>query len=168
MLDQLLKIAEKPLKEALAGIDSKKAPQAMKVVKESVIDSLKNQVASGNLDIVQEMFSGKETKSTSPIVSALQGDISKNLISKLGIDPSTAMKMATIAIPLLMNLFNKKINDAPQANEDILSSVIDAIRGGSGGTLGNILGSILGGAKGAKGGIDLGGLMNLGKSLFGK
>ena len=168
MLDQLLKIAEGPLKEALAGIDSKKAPQAMNVVKESVMDSLKNQVASGNLDIVQEMFSGKETKSTSPIVSELQGDISKNLMSKLGIDSSTAMKMATIAIPLLMNMFNKKINDAPQANGDILSSVVDAIKGGSGGALGNMLGSILGGATGGKGGIDLGGLMNLGKSLFGK
>jgi hypothetical protein len=49
-----------------------------------------------------------------------------------------------------------------------LSSVVDAIKGGSGGALGNMLGSILGGATGGKGGIDLGGLMNLGKSLFGK
>jgi hypothetical protein len=46
--------------------------------------------------------------------------------------------------------------------------VIDTIKGGSGGGIGSMLGSILGGATGGKGGMDLGGLMNMGKGLFGK
>ncbi len=168
MLDQLLKMAEGPLKDALAGVNSEKSPAAMDIVKETVMNSLKNQVAKGDLGTVKEMFSGNPTDASNPVLNGLTGDVSQNLISKLGIDSSTAMSMATAAIPMLMNLFNQKINDAPQANTDIMSSVIDTIKGGSGGGIGSMLGSILGGATGGKGGMDLGGLMNMGKGLFGK
>ncbi len=44
MLDQLLKMAEGPLKDALAGVNSEKSPAAMDIVKETVMNSLKNQV----------------------------------------------------------------------------------------------------------------------------
>lgn len=168
MLDQLLKMAEGPLKEVLSGVNSEKSPQAMNIVRETVMNSLQNQVAKGDLGVVKEMFSGKNTDASNPILNALTGEVATNLISKLGIDSSTAMSMAKVAIPVVMNLFNQKINSAPQANEDIMSSVIDTLKGGNGGGIGSMLGSILGGASGGKGGLDLGGLMNLGKSLFGK
>lgn len=168
MLDQLLKMAEGPLKEALAGVNSEKSPAAMNIVKDTVVSSLKNQVAKGDLGIVKEMFSGKSTDGSNPLLSVLTGDVSQNLISKLGLDASTAASMAKAAIPMLMNLYNQKINDAPQANDDIMSSVIDTIKGGSGGGMGSMLGTILGGAIGGKSGVDLGGLMNMGKGLFGK
>lgn len=168
MLDQLLKMAEGPIKEVLSDVNSEKSPQAMNIVRETVMNSLQNQVAKGELGVVKEMFSGKNTDASNPILNALTGEVATNLISKLGIDSSTAMSMAKAAIPVVMNLFNQKINSAPQANEDIMSSVIDTIKGGNGGGIGSMLGSILGDATGGKGGMDLGGLMNMGKDLFGK
>ncbi len=168
MLDKLLKMADGPLKDLLAGVDPGKASQATNIVEESVLSSLKNQVASGDLSAVREMFSGKDTDPSSPVINNLKGDVSQNLMEKLGIDSQTAMTMAAAALPMLMNMFNKKVNDAPQANEDIMSSVVDSIKGGGGSGVGDILGSLLGGGKEGKGGMDLGGLIDMGKGFFNK
>jgi len=164
MLDQLLKSAEGPLMDILGQVDKEKAPQSAGVIKEQVLLSLQEQVKSGDFSALTEMFSGKETSNSSSAVNNLEGNVSQSLMDRLGIDSATAMKMATLAIPLLMNMFNKKVNDAPQANDDIMSTIAKSLQGdGAGGS--DILGSLLGGGDG-KGGMDLGGLMNMGKSLF--
>lgn len=164
MLDQLLKSAEGPLMDILGQVDQEKASQSAGVIKEQVLLSLQEQVKSGDLSALTEMFSGKETSSGSAAVNKLEGNVSQSLMDRLGIDSATAMKMASVAIPLLMNMFNKKVNDAPQANNDIMSTIAKSLQGdGVGGA--DILGSLLGGSDG-KGGMDLGGLMNMGKSLF--
>ena len=166
MLDKLLQLADGPLREMLSGVDKDKAIDSAHVVEESVFETLKKQVASGDLSAVREMFSGRETDPSSPVVNNLKGDVSHSLMDKLGIDSKTAMTMAAMAIPLLMNMFNKKVNDAPQKNEDIQSSIADSLKGGGGSGVGDILGSLLGGSKDGKGGMDLGGLINMGKGLF--
>ena len=63
-----------------------------------------------------------------------------------------------------MNFFNKRVNDAPMANNDIMNSVAKALQGGPGAGGADILGTLLG--RGDKGGMDLGGLMGMGKGLF--
>ena len=75
------------------------------------------------------------------------------------------MGIAAAALPMIMNFFNKRVNDAPQDNNDIMSSIVSSLQGGQGkvGTA-DLLGSLLGG--GGKGGMDLGGLMDMGKGLF--
>ena len=163
MLDKLLKLADAPLQEMLAGLDRDKASESAHVVEGSIFETLKKQVASGDLSTVKEMFSGVDTDASNPVVKNLEGEVSHSLMDKLGIDSNTAMAMAVAAIPMLMNIFNKKVNDAPQANEDIMSSIADSLKGGRGSE--NILGSLLGGGDG-KGGMDLGGLINMGKGLF--
>lgn len=165
MLDKLLKLADGPLRKILAGVDKDNAPESAHIVEESVLETLKRQVSSGDLSAVKEMFSGKETDPSNPVANNLQGEVSHSLMDKLGIDSKTAMSMAAVAIPFLMNMFNKKVNDAPQKNEDIMSSIADSLKGGDGSGAGNILGSLLGGGDG-KGGMDLGGLINMGKGLF--
>ncbi len=163
MLDKLLKLVDGPLQEMLAGLDKDKASESAHAVEGSIYETLKKQVASGDLSAVKEMFSGKDTDASNPVVKNLEGEVSHSLMDKLGIDSNTAMTMAVAAIPMLMNIFNKKVNDAPQANEDIMSSIADSLKGGRGSE--NILGSLLGGGDG-KGGMDLGGLINMGKGLF--
>lgn len=162
MLDQLMKLAEGPLMDALGQVDKDKAPQSAGVIKEQVMLSLQEQVKSGDLGALSEMFSGKDTDPNNSAVKNLEGNVSQGLMDRLGIDSGTAMKMATVAIPLLMNMFNKKVNDAPQDNSDIMSSIAKSLQGGQGGSA-DILGSLLGGGS-SKGG--LGGLMDLGKGLF--
>lgn len=97
----------------------------------------------------------------------MKGDLSQGLTDKLGIDSKQAMAMAAGALPLLINFFNKKVNNAPQANDDIMSSIVKPIQGdGNGGGLESIMGSLLGGGRNKGGGMDLRGLMDLGKELF--
>lgn len=166
MLEKLLKMAEGPLQEALAKSGNNPSPGAANAIEDVFGSLLQKQAQSGKMDAVMEMFSGKETSPNSPVVNNLSGDLSQGLMEKLGIDSKQAMAMAATALPLLMNFFNKKVNDAPQANEDIMSSIAKSLQGGgNGGGLEDILGSLLGGGN-KGGGMDLGGLMDLGKGLF--
>jgi hypothetical protein len=165
MLDQLLKMAEGPLQELLAKSGTNPKPGTASAIEEVFGNLLQKQAKSGNTAAVKEMFSGKETSPNSPIVKNLSEDLSQGLMDKLGIDSKQAMTMAMAALPLLMNFFNKKINDSPQDNNDIMSSITRSLQGNNGTGLEDIMGSLLGG-KGKSGGLDLGGLMDLGKGLF--
>jgi hypothetical protein len=164
MLDQLLKLAEGPLQEMLEGMNQDKASAS--AIKDSLTNSLQKRVSSGDTDAIKEMFSGEETSPGAPVINSLQGDVSQNLMDKLGITKEQAMGIAAAALPMIMNFFNKRVNDAPQDNNDIMSSIISSLQGGQGkvGTS-DLLGSLLGNGDG-KGGMDLGGLMNMGKGLF--
>ncbi len=164
MLDQLLKLAEGPLQEMLEGMNQDKASASS--IKDSLTNSLQKRVSSGDTDAIKEMFSGKETSPGAPVINSLQGDVSQNLMEKLGISKEQAMGIAAAALPMIMNFFNKRVNDAPQDNNDIMSSIISSLQGGQGkvGTA-DLLGSLLGNG-GGKGGLDLGGLVNMGKGLF--
>lgn len=166
MLEKLLQMADGPLQDALAKSGTNASPGAASAIEEVLGSLLQKQAKSGNTEAVKEMFSGRETAPTSPVVNNLKGDLSQGLADRLGIDSKQAMAMAAVALPLLINFFNKKVNDAPQANDDIMSSIVKSIQGdGNGGGLESIMGSLLGGGN-KGGGMDLGGLMDLGKGLF--
>lgn len=164
MLDQLLKLADSPLQEMLAGMNQDTSGAS--AIKDSLTNSLQKSIASGDTTAIQEMFSGKETSPGAPVINSLQGDVSQNLMDKLGISKEQAMGIAAAAIPMIMNFFNKRVDDTPQDNNDIMSSIVSSLRGGEGkvGTA-DLLGSLLGGG-GGNGGMDLGGLINMGKGLF--
>ncbi len=165
MLDQLLKAADGPLQEMLAGMNQDNPGETASALESSLGSILQNKVASGDTSALMEMFSGKETSAGSSIVQALQGDVASDLIGKLGISKEQAASLTAVAIPFVMNFFNNKVDGAPQANEDIMSSVISALQGKQGKVdAGDLAGALLGG--GGKGGMDLGGLMDMGKGLF--
>ena len=167
MLDQLLKLADGPLQEMLAGMNQDQAGASAGALKDTITSSLQKQVASGDMSAIQEMFSGKETSPGASSINKLRGDVSQGLMEKLGISKEQAMGIAAAALPMIMNLFNKRVNDAPQDNNDIMSSVISSLQGGQGSiNPADLLGSLMGGGKGGSGGMDLGGLMNMGKGLF--
>jgi hypothetical protein len=167
MLEQLLNMAEGPLQEMLTGMDQSQPGTSASVLKDSIASSVQKQVASGDLNAIKEMFSGSETSPGASVINNLQGDVSQNLMDKLGISKEQAMGIAAAALPMIMNFFNKRVNDAPQDNNDILSSMISSMQGGKGSiNPTDLLGSLMGGGKGGNGGMDLGGLMDLGKGLF--
>ena len=164
MIDQLLKMADGPLQDLLSQSGMNSSPGAASAIEDTFGSLLKNKTQSGDLTPIKEMFSGNDTGPQSPVIQNLAGDLSSGLMDKLGISSEQAMSLAKTALPLLMNFFNQRINEAPQANEDIMNSVVKALQGGPGSGGADILGSLLGGGKG--GGMDLGGLMNMGKGLF--
>src|SRR5690606_2462211 len=157
MLEQLLKMAEGPLQEMLSGMNQDKEGASASVLKDSITSSVQKQVASGDLTAIKEMFSGNETSPSAAVINNLQGDVSQGLMEKLGISKEQAMGIAAAALPMIMNFFNKRVNDAPQDNNDIMSSIVSSLQGGQGkvGTS-DLLGSLLGNG-GGNGGMDLGG-----------
>ncbi|MDR7129664.1 hypothetical protein J2X69_002009 [Algoriphagus sp. 4150] len=166
MLDQLLNMAELPLQEMLAGMNQNQAGASASVLKETILSIVQKQVASGDLTAIKEMFSGSETSPASSVIKNLQGDVSEGLMDKLGITKEQAMGIAAAALPMVMNFFNKRVNDAPQDNNDIMSSIISSLQGGQGKVAtSDLLGSLLRNG-GGNGGMDLGGLMSMGKGLF--
>ena len=167
MLDQLLSMAEGPLQEMLAGMNQNQAGASASILKDSIASSVQKQVTSGDLSAIKEMFSGGETSPDAPVINNLQGDVSANLMDKLGISKEQAVGIAAAALPMIMNFFNKRVNDAPQDNNDIMSSLISSVQGGKGNiNPTDLLGSLMAEGKGGSGGMDLGGLMNMGKDLF--
>lgn len=166
MIDQLLKMAEGPLKDVLANSGMSEGPGTANAIEETLSSILQSKAQSGDMAAIKEMFSGSETHNDSPVVQNLAGDLTGGLMDKLGISKEQAIGLAMTALPLIMNYFNKKVDSAPGANNDIMNSVADALQGGGGSGAADILGSLLGGNSGGKGGMDLGGLMDLGKGLF--
>lgn len=166
MLDQLLKLADGPLQEMLAGMNQNQPAASAGALKDTITSSLQKQIASGDMSAIQEMFSGSETPPGASVINNLQGDVSQGLMDKLGISREQALGIAAAALPMIMNFFNKRVNDAPQDNSDIMSSIVSSLQGGQGKVgAGDLLGSLLGNG-GGNGGMDLGGLMNMGKGLF--
>jgi len=108
---------------------------------------------------------GSETPPDVPVIQNLQGGVADDIMGKLGISKDQTMGISATALPMIMNFFNKRVDDAPLDNQDIMSSIVDSLQGKSGkiGTT-DLMGSLLGGGK--SGGMDLGGLMDLGKGLF--
>jgi len=164
MIDQLLKMADGPLKEFLANSNVDAGPGDASEIEEVLGSVLQKKTQSGDLTAVKEMFSGADTPPDSPAIQGISGDFASGLMEKLGLNSQQAMSLASAALPMMMNFFNQKVNDAPQDNNDIMNSVAKALQGGQGAGGADILGSLLGG--GGKGGMDLGGLMDMGKGLF--
>ncbi len=165
MIEELLKSADRPLQELLATKGGN--PDAAGTVRAAFLSLIQKQTSAGNFDGLMEMFSGKETDPESPAVNHLKGDLVSELSGKLGIDTQNALSIASAALPMLFNLFNKRINDAPQANEEIQQSVIKSVKGETNSGLGGVLSSIFGTDENPRA-IDLDGIINLGKSLFDK
>lgn len=165
MLNTLLNSANGPLQELLARKGM--GPESAVAVKETFLEVIQKQVSSGNFDGVREMFSGKETDPESSTVQYLKSDLTSGLVEKLGIDQQKALSLASVALPFLLNLFNKKVNDAPQSNEEIAGSVVDSIKEGPGSGLGSVLSSVFG-AENDPNSIDLGDVIDFGAGLFKK
>ena len=162
MLDQLLTMAEGPMKEILSKSGLDEGPNTTSAIKHSLTTILENKAKSGNFSEIREMFSGSDTPASSPAIASLAGDLSGGLMDRLGISKEKAMSIAMVVLPMLMNFFNKKVNDAPMSNGKIGDLIGDLIGGKNSSSGSDLLGSLLGG----KNGSGLGGLMDLGKGLF--
>ncbi len=165
MIEELLKSANGPLRELLASVGG--SGDSADAVRDSFAKVIREQTKEGNYEGVMEMFSGKETSPESPTVEHLKGNLGNKLSDKLGIDTDKALAIAGQALPLLLNIFNKKVNDAPQANEEVAGSVVKSIKEEDEAGLGSVLSSIFGSGENPSS-IDLGSVIDLGAGLFKK
>ncbi len=120
------------------------------VASESIMQSLNQQVQSGDYSSVQEMLSGMDTSPDSPAVNGLMPGVTSQLSNRLGLSPGVAQTIAMMAIPLILNMLNGRVNQSRQGGNDI-GGMLGGLMGGgggnanSGGGIGGLLGSVLGG-----------------------
>ena len=159
MFDQILKLATSQLGEQFANNPEIPQHQVQDIAQEtgnSIFGAITDQISSGNLGAIQEMLSGSQTSSSSPIVNSIASNVVNNLVQKLGLNPSLAQTISAIAVPFVMNMFNSKVSNAQQTSGFDVNSILQSVlnggqqssgNSGGGGLLGGLLGGLFGGNK---------------------
>lgn len=104
------------------------------------------QMLGGNLSDVMNLFSNKPNNSgANQLQSNISSGVITGLISKLGISPDIAKKVALVALPALMKLITSKNNTTPDDDPSPLTELFGAAGGKGlvGGAAKNLLGKFL-------------------------
>lgn len=163
MIEQLIQMATQQLGQQF--VEHPDVPntefdvnQVAQTAGSSIFESIAGQVGSGNLGGLQEMLSGQTTGANNPLVSGIASNVVNALVQKSGLNPQLAQTIASVAVPFVLNMFNKQAGAAQSGGMDIGSLITGAMSGGQqggGGLIGGLLGGILGGNKQPQG-QDLG------------
>ncbi len=155
MLEQLIQMATSQLGSQLqdhpelAGQDIDLGNVAQ-TAGTSIFETLASQIGGGNIGGLTEMLSGTDTSADHPVASSMSSNVVESLVQKAGVSPQIASTIASVAIPMIMNMFNKQAGQAQSNGIDIGGLISGALSGGGqsqggGGLLGGLLGSVLGG-----------------------
>jgi hypothetical protein len=143
MLDQLIKLVKDNAGEAIVSnpaVPNEKNELAINTTANSIFDSLKNQIGSGNLGSIMDMFTGGGDASSSSLINGVSSGVIGDLMAKVGLDKAAASNVVNQLVPLVMNKLKSKTNDPSDSSID-LDGIINSL-GGKGGN--DILGSIKG------------------------
>ncbi|MFN8437690.1 MAG: DUF937 domain-containing protein [Cytophagales bacterium] len=177
MLEQLLNSEQGNLFDLVKnfqGIDNQHNEAATNIVKDTIVSSLSNQAKSGDLSGILEMFSGSQTNGINNAASSMSNDIVSNLVSKLGINPSQASGFVQMAMPIIMNMFNNKVQNAKSSGFDVASLIGQFAGGNSGsgidaGSVSSLISMFTNGGNSSSNsndGFGLDDVINIGKKLF--
>lgn len=140
MFDNLLSLVKEHAGDAIVNnpaIPNEKNEEAIKTTTNSIVDTLKSQVAGGNLNSLMDMFKGGNAN-TSSVSSSVQNNVVNDLMKKFGIDNVQASGIAQKLIPTVMEKFVSKTNDPNDKSFD-LNSIVSSLGGeGANGILGKI------------------------------
>lgn len=142
MLNQLIEMAQKHLNgisrdiPELNDVDSK---QITSITSKTVVDTILQQAKKGNMGSLREMLSGTDTDHQSDVLQQLKGPVVNQLQSKLNISGQSAQQLAVMALPIIMNMLNGKVNAAKSNGFDI-NSALQGLSQNKGGFLNSILG----------------------------
>ncbi len=146
MVESIINALKSEVGEQILGQTDLKSDQlngVFSVIGDVATREVKDQMLSGNLSDVMNLFSDKPNTASANILqnNILNGVIS-NLVSKLGLSQGVASTIAAIAIPALMNLITKKNSTTPDDDPSPLNEIFGGKKGGLGGALGGLLGKV--------------------------
>lgn len=142
MFDNLLNLVKEHAGDAIINnpaIPNEKNEEAINATTNSIVDSLKGQVSSGNLNGLMDMFKGGNVNASS-ISSALNGNVVNDLMKKFNIDQSAASGIANNLLPKVMENFVKKTNDPNDKSFDLQGVLSNLGGGGAGGIMDTVKG----------------------------
>jgi hypothetical protein len=137
MLDSIIKAATEQLSGTLqqkAGLNLNDSKKALSFLQGPIVDTVKNQVSSGNISGLTSLFGGKENISGNPIVEGIVKNYTNSLVSKMGLSSSVAGTISNLVVPFI----TEKIVSNFASKGGINATDITSMLGGGGGVLGNI------------------------------
>jgi uncharacterized protein YidB (DUF937 family) len=141
MFDNLLNLVKEHAGDAIIknpAIPNEKNEEAINATTNSIVNSLKSQVSSGNLNGLMDMFKGGNVNASS-ISSTVNANVVNDLMKKFNIDQNAASGIASNLLPKVMENFVKKTNDPNDSSFD-LQSIVSNLGGGTGGIMNTIKG----------------------------
>ncbi len=135
MLEQLLKIAQENMQgisrsfPELNDLDSKEVTE---VTSQTIVNMIMQQARKGDVHSLQEMLSGKPTGNDHAVIHRLKDPLVNQLQSRLNITQQSAEGLALIALPIIMNMLNHKVQDAKTGGIDIHNSISSIRSNGKG------------------------------------
>ncbi|MDN5204484.1 hypothetical protein QQ008_24030 [Fulvivirgaceae bacterium BMA10] len=110
------------------GLSNESADGVFGALGDSATEIIGNQITSGGLDNVMNLFSDQPNNSfANSIVEQLGGNFFMKLTNKLGLSDGTARAVQNFVLPMLVNLITQKNNETPF---DDASSILDMFGGG--------------------------------------
>ncbi len=150
MLEQLIQLAQGKLDgitrniPELNDLDSK---QVSDVTSQTVVNTILQLAKKGNFHSLREMLSGLDTHQNSEAVQQLEMPVTNQLQNKLNISDQSAKQLALMALPIILNMMNKKVNKAQNSGFDVNNALNSLNANGGGGMLNAVL-SLFGGSSG--------------------
>lgn len=143
MLDELFKLVANESQDQIINnpqIPNENNETAIQTTSNTIFESLKSQVASGNGKDVLSLLGGQSGVQDNSVVNGLTANVTNSLMDKLGIDNPAAKQIAASLVPVVIGKLVNRTNDPSDNGFDINS----------------IFGSL---TDGKSNGIDLGGLL---------
>lgn len=163
MFDNLLNLVKEHAGDAIVNnpaIPNEKNDEAISATTTSIVDTLKSQITSGNLNSIMDMFKGGGAAvNSSSVGTNVQANVVTDLMKKFGVDNAQATQIANTLVPKVMESFVKKTNDPNDKSFDV-SSIVSSLGGSD--IAKNLLNSDIGKS------VTSGGIGGMLKGLFGK
>lgn len=111
MLDQLINFAKDQLGDQFKTdnqLDDNQQSEVFSTAQSSIMDTLKNQIGSGNIGGLMNLFNGQDDANpqSNPIAGQAQQNVVASLMDKLGLDEGKAGAIAQQIIPAVMQRFS--------------------------------------------------------------
>ena len=120
MLESILSSAKGLIGEKMSefNVPTDKLDDVVELSGDSVKENLMEQVTSGKLDGVMNLFKGKaNTDSSNPLVSGIIQSLTSKLTSKLGLDAGTSNQLASSVIPMVMKMVSGKFQESDKSDD---------------------------------------------------
>lgn len=170
MLENLEQLVRENSQDAIVNnseVPNEKNELAIQAASSSIFDTLKAQLASGNVSAIANIFNQGNASPNSPVVQQATGSLTDKLAG-LGISAETAKSIGASIIPMILGKLANKTND-PNDSSFNLKDMLGKLAGGGDGKfdLGDVMGMFTGGNQNqAQSGQGEGGMLDKLKGLF--
>jgi hypothetical protein len=132
MLENLFNLVKQQAGDTIINnpaIPNQKNDEAVQAAGSSIVDTLKNALAGGQVNDVMSLFANGQATAGQPVVQQATGNFMEKLQTQFGLNGSQAAGVANNLIPKVMNQFAQKTAD-PADNGFDVQQIFNQLSGG--------------------------------------